>query len=55
MEERKAAPVRRVDAAAQVVPVLDLMHRLIADDLFQNQRGRPPIDAAQHQEAAIEP
>ncbi len=55
MEERKAAPVRRIDAPAQVVPVLDLMHRFVADDLFQDQRGGPPIDAPQHQEAAIEP
>ena len=55
MEEREAAPVRRIDAAAQIVPVADFVHRLIADDLFQDRRRRRPVDAAQHQEAAIEP
>ena len=34
---------------------LDLMHRLVADDLLQHDRRRRPVDAAQHQEAAVEP
>ena len=55
MEECVTAPVGRIDAAAQIVPVADLVHRLVADDLFQDDRGRRPVDAAQHQEAAIEP
>ena len=55
MEERVAAPVRRIDARAQVVPVADRMHRLVADDLFQDARRRRPVDAAQHEEAAVEP
>ena len=55
MEERVAAPVRRIDAAAQIVPAPDAMHRLVADDLFQDHRRRRPVDPAQHQEAAIEP
>ena len=46
MKERVAAPVDRIDAAAQVVPVADLVHRLVANDLFQNVRWRLPIDPA---------
>ena len=55
MEEGVAAPVRRIDAAAQIVPAPDAMHRLVADDLFQDHRRRRPVDPAQHQEAAVEP
>ena len=55
MEEGVAAPVRRIDAAAQIVPVADRVHRLVADDLFQDVRRRRPVDPAQHQEAAVEP
>ena len=55
MEEGKAAPVRGIEAAAQVVPALDLVHGLVADDLLQDGRRRVPIDAAQDQEAAVEP
>ncbi len=55
MKERIAAPVGRIDAPAQIVPIVDLVHRLVADDLFQHDRGRCPVDAAQHQEAAVEP
>ena len=55
MEKGKAAPVRRIDAAAQIVPVADFVHRLIADDLLQHDRRRRPVDPPQHQEAAIEP
>ena len=55
MKEGVAAPVHRIDAAAQIVPVADLMHRFIADDLFQNIRGRRPVDPAQHEKAPVEP
>ena len=55
MEEGEAAPVGGIEAAAQVVPALDLVHRLVGDDLLQDRRRRLPVDAAQHQEAAVEP
>jgi hypothetical protein len=55
MKERIAAPVGRIDAGTQVVPVANGVHRLIADDLLQEARRRRPVDAAEHQEAAIEP
>ena len=55
MEERVAAPVGRIDAAAQIVPAADAVHRLVADDLLQHARRRRPVDPAQHQEAAVEP
>ena len=55
MEKGIAAPVGRIDARAQVVPVADRVHRLVADDLLQQIRRRRPVDGPQHQEAAIEP
>src|SRR5262245_7583374 len=55
MEERIAAAVRRIDATAQIVPTANLVHGFVADDLFQHDRRRRPVDASQHQEAAIEP
>ena len=55
MEEGEAAPVGRVQPAAQVVPVADLMHRLVGDDLLEDRGGRVPVDLAQHQEPAVEP
>src|SRR5215470_589660 len=55
MKEGVAAAVGRIDAMAQIVPVADLMHRLIADDLLEHARRRRPVDAPQHQKAAIEP
>jgi hypothetical protein len=48
VEEREAAPVRRLDAGAQVVPAGDGVHRLVADDLLQDVRRRRPVDVAQH-------
>ena len=54
----KKAKQRRsvgIEAAAQVVPALDLVHRLVGDDLVEDGRRRLPVDAAQHQEAAVEP
>src|SRR6478609_909259 len=55
MEERIAASVGGIDAPPEVVPVANLVHRLIADDLFQKGRRRGPVDAAQDQKPAIEP
>ena len=54
----KKAKQRRsagIEPAAQVVPALDLVHRLVGDDLVEDGRRRLPVDAAQHQEAAVEP
>ena len=55
MEEAVAAPVGRFEPAPEVVPVLDGVHRLVADDLLEDVRRRRPVDVAQHQEAAVEP
>ena len=55
MEEGEAAPVGRLQAVAQIVPVVDRVHRLVADDLLQDVGGRGPVDRPQHQEAAVEP
>ena len=55
MKESVTAPVDGVDAAAQIVPVADLMHRLVADDFFQNVRGRRPVYPAQHEKSPVEP
>ena len=55
MKEGVAAPIRRIDARAQIVPVADRVHRLVADDLLQKVgRGRP-VDAPEQEEAAVEP
>ena len=55
MEEGVAAAVDRIDAAAQIVPVADLVHGLITDDLFEDVgRGRP-VDPAQHEKPPVEP
>ena len=55
MEEGVAAPIRRIDPRAQVIPVADRMHRLVADDLLEQVRRGRPVDALEHQEATIEP
>jgi len=55
MKERIAAPVDGVDTPAQIVPVADLVHRLIANDLFENVRRRRPVYPAQHQKPPVEP
>ena len=55
VEEGVASPVRRIDAPPEVVPVADLVHRLVADDLLEQRGRRGPVDAAQHQKPAIEP
>ena len=54
VEEAEAAPVRG-QAPPQVVPALDLVDRLVLDQLLQHRRRRLPVDAAQLQEAAVEP
>ena len=55
MEKGVAAPVRRIDAAAQIIPIADGVNGLIADDLFQDARGSRPVDALQDEKAAVEP
>jgi len=55
VEEGVAAPVRHVDARAQIDPVADLMDRLVTDDLLQDHGRRRPVDPAQHQKSAVEP
>ena len=55
MEEAEAAPVGGLHPAAQVVPALDLVHGLVADDPLQDVGRRRPVDPAQDQEAAVEP
>jgi hypothetical protein len=55
VKEGVAAAVGRIDAAAQILPVANFVHRLVADDLFQDRGGRRPVDAAQHEEPPIEP
>ena len=54
MEEGEAAAIRR-QSAAQILPALDFMHRLIGDEFFQNGRRRLPVDPADFEETAIEP
>ena len=54
MEKRVAAPVG-LQPAPQVGPTLDLVHRLVLDQLFQHDRRGAPVDPLQHQEAAVEP
>ena len=54
MEEAVAAAVG-FQAPAQIVPALDLVHRLILDQFLQDDGRSAPVDAAQHQKTAIEP
>ena len=44
MEEGKAAPIG-CKPSPQVVPVLDLVHGFIGDQLFQHRGRRLPVDA----------
>ncbi len=55
VEIGKASAIRRLDPAAQLVPAVDLMHRLVGNDLLQNGGRRGPVDRPQHKEPAIEP
>ena len=54
VKEAEAAPVR-LQPPAQVVPVDDLVHRLVRDDLLEHERRGAPVDAMQVQESAVEP
>ena len=51
VEEAETAPVGGLEPIAQIVPVADLVHRLVADDLFQDVGRCRPIDVPQHEEA----
>ena len=55
VEEGEETPVLGLDAPAQVVPVADRVHGLVADDLLEDVGRRRPADATQHEEAAVEP
>ncbi len=55
VKEGKEPAVHRVQTAAQIIPTVDGMDRLIGDDLFQNIRRAFPSDGAQHQKAPVEP
>ena len=55
MKERIAAPVRRLEASLQVIPALDRVDRLVADDAFEDVRRGRPGDSLHHKEAAVEP
>ncbi len=55
VEEGVTAPVLRIDTTAQVVPIANLVNRLVADDLFEDIGRRAPVDVAQDEKARIEP
>ena len=55
MEEAEAAAVGRLHAAAQIVPALDLVHGLVADDPLQHVGWARPVDRPQDEKAAVEP
>ncbi len=54
MEECEAAAVGR-KTPPQIIPALDLMHRLVGNQLFQHRRRRLPVDPPQLEKAAVEP
>ncbi len=54
VEEGEAAAVG-LQPASQVVPAVDGVHRLVADDLFEQVRRRVPVDLLHAQEAGVEP
>ena len=55
MEEAIAAPIDRLEPAAQIVPAGDRVDRFVLDDLFQNSSGSIPCQPAQLEEAGVEP
>ncbi len=55
VEEAEQAAVRHVDPAAEIVPAVDGVHRLVADDLLEDRGGGLPVNLAQIEEAAVEP
>ncbi len=54
VEEREAAPVA-LEPALEVGESVDLVHRLVGDQLLEDCGRGLPVDAAQLQEAAVEP
>ena len=54
MEEGEAAAVR-IEPVLEVAPRADGVHRLVGDQLLEQRRRRPPVDAHQVEEADIEP
>ena len=54
MEEPEAAPVR-LEATLKILPIEDLVYRLVLDDLLEHEGGRAPVDAAKLKEPAVEP
>ena len=50
MEECEAAAVGR-KAPPQIVPALDLVHRLMGDQLLQHRGRRLPVEAPQLDES----
>ena len=54
MKKREAATVR-CEPAPQIVPAVDLMHRLVSDEFLEYGGRRLPVDSTQFEKAAIEP
>ena len=54
MEEGVAAAIG-IEPVLQVAPGADVVHRLVADELLQQRRRTVPVDAAEFEEADIEP
>src|SRR5216683_3364023 len=54
MEEGEAAPIG-CKPPPQIVPALDLMHRLIGDQLLQHRRRGLPVDPPHLEKTAVEP
>ena len=55
MKEGKAPPVFGLQPPAQIVPVLDFVHRFISDDLLQDRGRAVPADLLHDQKTAVEP
>ena len=53
--EKSEATAIRLQAATQVVPAVDGVHRFVRDDFFEQLRGGVPGDLVQLQKAGIEP
>ena len=43
------------EAAVQILPTIDFVHRLVNDQLLQDRRRCAPIDSLELQEAPVEP
>ena len=55
MEEREALAIWRIETPSQVAPAGNFVDGFVADDFFEYNRRRMPVDRAQLQESAIEP